>query len=132
MPYVITQRCCNDASCVSVCPVDCIRPTPGEPQFIDAEQLFIDPATCIDCGACAEECPVDAIFTEEDLPVSLGAFADANREYFDEHPIADDPPVPLPQPSKATGPLRVAVVGPAPLRVTRSPSCWTGPTPRSR
>lgn len=33
MPYVITQNCCNDASCVQVCPVDCIHPAPDEPGF---------------------------------------------------------------------------------------------------
>lgn len=29
MPYVITQACCNDASCAAVCPVDCIHPNTG-------------------------------------------------------------------------------------------------------
>ncbi|MEU6565214.1 hypothetical protein, partial [Nocardia nova] len=37
MAYVITQRCCNDASCVPECPVDCIRPTPEQPEFATTE-----------------------------------------------------------------------------------------------
>lgn len=67
MTYVITQPCCNDASCVSVCPVNCIHPTPDESEFMRTEMLFIDPATCIDCGACVEECPVEAILDDESL-----------------------------------------------------------------
>ncbi len=61
MAHVITRPCCNDGSCVSVCPVNCIHPTPDEPEFLTAEQLYIDPETCIDCGACIDECPVEAI-----------------------------------------------------------------------
>ena len=49
------------------CPVDCIHPTPDEPGFDEAEQLYIDPEECIDCDACVEACPVDAI-TSEDCP----------------------------------------------------------------
>ena len=60
MAYVITQRCCNDASCVAECPVECIRPRPGDSGFASAELLHIDPDTCIDCGACVEACPVAA------------------------------------------------------------------------
>lgn len=67
MPDVITRPCCNDASCVSVCPVNCIHPTPADPDFFTAESLYIDPDTCIDCGACVDECPVDAILPEESL-----------------------------------------------------------------
>ena len=61
MPYVVTQACCADASCVVACPVNCIHPAPGEPDFATAEMLYIDPAGCVDCGACATACPVDAI-----------------------------------------------------------------------
>jgi NAD-dependent dihydropyrimidine dehydrogenase PreA subunit len=61
MTYVITQPCIGvkDASCVDVCPVDCIHATE------DDEQFFIDPDECIDCGACEPVCPVNAIFEEE-------------------------------------------------------------------
>ena len=66
MTYIITQNCCKDASCVPVCPVECIRPV-GEPgSFTGTEMLYIDPNVCIDCGACQEECPVDAVYPEDD------------------------------------------------------------------
>ena len=53
MTFAITQSCCNDAHCVSVCPVNCIHPTPEEPDFGQTEMLYVDPRSCIDCGACA-------------------------------------------------------------------------------
>ena len=62
MPYVITEACIDvkDKACVDVCPVDCI--------YEGDEQLYIHPDECIDCGACEPECPVTAIFPEEDVP----------------------------------------------------------------
>ena len=64
MPYVITEACIGtkDRACVDVCPVDCIYEGP--------DQLFIHPDECIDCGACEPECPVTAIFPEEDVPAT--------------------------------------------------------------
>ena len=63
MPYVITEACIGtkDRACVDVCPVDCIYEGP--------DQLYIHPDECIDCGACEPECPVTAIFPEEDVPL---------------------------------------------------------------
>ena len=45
MTYVIAEPCIGekDNSCVEVCPVDCIHPTPDEPDYEEAKQLFIDP-----------------------------------------------------------------------------------------
>ncbi|MFE6922146.1 FAD-dependent oxidoreductase [Nocardia sp. NPDC057663] len=116
MAYVITQRCCNDASCVSDCPVDCIRPRPGEPEFATAEMLYIDPDTCIDCGACADACPVDAVFAEDELPDVLSRFADINAAYFRQHPLmpASDPAAAPLRVPKDLGLLRVAIVGAGP------------------
>ncbi|MGW0180730.1 FAD-dependent oxidoreductase [Nocardia sp. NPDC003345] len=116
MAYVITQRCCNDASCVAECPVDCIRPRPEDPQFATAEMLYIDPDTCIDCGACYEACPVDAIYAEEDLPPYLDGFRAVNAGYFERHPLEPDmsPPAPVQRLAKDLGTLRVAVVGTGP------------------
>ena len=82
MAYAITQACCADASCVSACPVNCIHPTPDEPDFGTTDMLFIDPATCIDCGACADACPVDAAKPDDQLTGSLVAYLERNREYF--------------------------------------------------
>ncbi|MBO0855828.1 MAG: FAD-dependent oxidoreductase [Nocardia sp.] len=116
MAYVITQRCCNDASCVPECPVDCIRPTPEQPEFATTEQLYIDPDTCIDCGACVDACPVEAIFSEDDLTASLARFRDINATYFERHPLeANFDPLATPaRPPKELGTLRVAIVGAGP------------------
>ena len=80
MTYVIAQPCIDvkDKACVEVCPVDCIHPIDGE----GVDQLFIDPDECIDCGACEPECPVEAIFTEEDLPEEWSHFTKINAYYF--------------------------------------------------
>ncbi|MFE3543983.1 FAD-dependent oxidoreductase [Nocardia sp. NPDC059177] len=116
MAYVITQRCCNDASCVTECPVDCIRPTPDQPEFATAEMLHIDPDTCIDCGACVDACPVDAIFSEDDLLASLSRYREINAAYFQRHPLESnfDPLSTPARPPKDLGTLRVAIVGAGP------------------
>ncbi|MFF0698529.1 FAD-dependent oxidoreductase [Streptomyces tendae] len=113
MTFVITQACCNDTSCIAVCPVQCIRPRPGEASFTTAEQLYIDPATCIDCGACAEECPVGAIVHHADLPTRLEEFRGINADYFAEHPLDDVTPPRLTRPRlpRQQPRLRVAIVG---------------------
>ncbi|TNC29109.1 FAD-dependent oxidoreductase [Amycolatopsis alkalitolerans] len=82
MAFAITQTCCNDASCVSVCPVNCIHPAPGEPDFGTTEMLYIDPRTCIDCGACADACPVDAIFPADALTGALEAYSEINAAHY--------------------------------------------------
>jgi len=78
MTYVIAQPCIGtkDASCVEVCPVDCIHSDDAQ------EQYFINPSECIDCGVCAEVCPVEAIFFEDDLPEQWSAFKARNLAYF--------------------------------------------------
>lgn len=116
MTFVITQGCCNDASCIAVCPVQCIRPRPGEPDFKTAEQLYIDPSTCIDCAACLDECPVSAIHADYDLPGHLSDFLQINADYFNGNPIVqEDEPVrarrSLPDGRRH---LRVAIVGSGP------------------
>jgi ferredoxin--NADP+ reductase len=113
MAYVITQNCCKDASCVPVCPVDCIRPVSDAAGFTTTQMLYIDPVTCIDCGACLEECPVDAIHYEDDLPAELEPFKDLNAAYFERHPLPGDQAAPRKQHDKVDT-LRVAVVGSGP------------------
>jgi ferredoxin/flavodoxin---NADP+ reductase len=115
MAYVITQNCCKDASCVRVCPVDCIRPVGGAGEFTGTEMLYIDPETCIDCGACLEEFPVDAIYYDEDLPPELERFRDVNTAYFERHPLEPDSPAQaVPHDGVRLGSLRVAIVGAGP------------------
>ena len=84
MAFAITQTCCSDASCVTVCPVNCIHPTPDEPDFGTTDMLYIDPHTCIDCGACADACPVDAIFPLDQLSGQLRDYAELNAAYYAE------------------------------------------------
>ncbi|MEU9703679.1 FAD-dependent oxidoreductase [Streptomyces sp. NPDC047981] len=126
MTYAITQTCCNDATCVAVCPVNCIRPTPREREFGSTEMLHIDPATCIDCGACADACPVDAIFPVDSLSPAQAGYAAVNAAYFaDRAPLGTEaapgpnfhswgaPAFDRSLPSDFA-PLRVAVVGTGP------------------
>jgi ferredoxin len=84
MAYVINAPCIGvkDSSCVEVCPVDCIHPTPDEPGFEAADQLYIDPEECIDCDACVEACPVDAITPEDMVPPEWHAYIELNAAYY--------------------------------------------------
>ncbi len=68
MAFVITEPCIStcDTACVSVCPVDCI------------------PEECIDCGACEPECPVDAIYDEDDLQEEYEKYTEINANFFEE------------------------------------------------
>ncbi|GAA3567833.1 FAD-dependent oxidoreductase [Kribbella ginsengisoli] len=116
MAYVITGECCSDASCVAVCPMNSIHPLGG------MDGLFVDPRTCIDCGACADACPVGAAKpAEQATPVEV----ELNRSYFESTPALDaldlntwEAPTFSPWTS---GPRRVAVVGagPAGMYATR-------------
>ncbi|MCC6617532.1 MAG: ferredoxin family protein [Chloroflexi bacterium] len=84
MTYVIAEPCIGvkDASCVDVCPVDCIHPAPTEPDFEIMAQLYIDPDECIDCGACEPECPVFAIFAEDAVPDQWVGYTQINADYY--------------------------------------------------
>ena len=88
MAYYITETCIDvkDKACVEVCPVDCIHPIDGNGE----PMLYIDPDECIDCGACEPECPVEAIFAEEDMPEDQGRFVEINTKYFELRDSADE------------------------------------------
>jgi NAD-dependent dihydropyrimidine dehydrogenase PreA subunit len=80
MAYVITEPCVGvkDASCVDVCPVDCIYTT-------DADNMYyIHPDECIDCGACESVCPVSAIFPEDAVPDKWKNYIEINKAYFNK------------------------------------------------
>ncbi|WP_406089715.1 FAD-dependent oxidoreductase [Streptomyces sp. NBC_01013] len=123
MTYAITQTCCSDATCVAVCPVNCIHPTPEEPAFGSTEMLYVDPATCIDCGACADACPVDAIFPVDSLLGAQKEFIGINAAYYADRAQVQaagpnfhawgEPSFPRSLPSDFA-PIRVAVVGTGP------------------
>ena len=114
MTFVITRPCCNDASCVSVCPVNCIHPTPEEPEFRTAEMLYIDPETCIDCGACVDACPVSAIFPDDELADEDEPYLRLNADYYLDHDVEAGEPQLVLRPKLPDGDVHVAVVGAGP------------------
>ena len=74
MTYVVTESCikCKYTDCVDVCPVDCFREGPNF--------LVIDPDECIDCTLCVAECPVEAIYAEDDVPSDQKQYLAINAE----------------------------------------------------
>jgi ferredoxin--NADP+ reductase len=115
--HVIGGGCCNDAACVSACPVNCIHPAPGEPDFATAEMLYIDPVTCIDCGACVDVCPVSAISSDFDLDPADAPFLELNAAWYAKAERATYPSTTFrltPLAVTRPGPLRVALVGTGP------------------
>ena len=74
MTFVVVENCikCKHTDCVEVCPVDCFYEGPNF--------LVIHPDECIDCALCEPECPVDAIFSEDELPDDQQQFIELNAE----------------------------------------------------
>jgi ferredoxin len=89
MAFVVTQPCfgCKYTDCVVVCPTDCFRE--GD------EMLFIDPYDCIDCGACVPECPVEAIYYEDNVPEEWQGFIALNAEMAEKCPPITERKTPL-------------------------------------
>lgn len=81
MTYVVTEKCirCKYTDCVEVCPVDCFHEGPNF--------LVIDPDECIDCTLCVPECPVNAIYAEDDLPDELKNYTELNAELARKWPV---------------------------------------------
>jgi len=89
MTYVVTESCirCKYTDCVDVCPVDCFRE--------GSNFLVIDPDECIDCTLCVAECPVEAIFAEDDVPENQRSFIELNATLSKQWPVIierKDPP----------------------------------------
>lgn len=84
MSFVITQACIGTKAteCEKVCPVDCIHPKEDEEHFEAVEQLYVDPQTCINCGACMAVCPVQAVYPEEDVPGPFRLFIQKNTDFY--------------------------------------------------
>ena len=74
MTHIVSESCikCKHTDCVDVCPVDCFLEGPNF--------LVIDPDECIDCAVCIPECPVNAIFAEEDVPKGEIQFIKINAD----------------------------------------------------
>ena len=90
MTYVVTESCirCKYTDCVDVCPVDCFREGPNF--------LSIDPDEGIDCAVCVPECPVNAIYAEDDVPGDQQAFIQLNVELSRLWPSITKSKAPLP------------------------------------
>jgi NAD-dependent dihydropyrimidine dehydrogenase PreA subunit len=82
MPHVITDACTKDEFCVEACPSDAVHPRKDEANFDEPTQLYVNPADCIDCGACVPVCPTGAIMQQDELPAESAHFADANAAHF--------------------------------------------------
>ncbi len=81
MTFVVTDNCilCKHTDCVEVCPVDCFHEGPNF--------LAIDPDECIDCALCEPECPINAIYAEEDLPKNQQQFLEINDRLAKKWPV---------------------------------------------
>lgn len=81
MTFVVTETCikCKYTDCVEVCPVDCFHEGPNF--------LVIDPDECIDCTLCEPECPVEAIYSEDELPADQEHFLELNAELSQNWPV---------------------------------------------
>ena len=84
MAYIIAEPCIGvkDTACVDACPVECIHPKRDETDFGSSKMHYINPVECIDCGACAPVCPVQAIYAEGDLPGRWERFEQINANYY--------------------------------------------------
>lgn len=89
MAYVVTAPCdgCKYTDCVTVCPCDCFRE--GD------KMLYIDPDECIDCDACRSECPVEAIFHEDEVPAEWSNYIQLNAEMAAKRPPITEKKPPL-------------------------------------
>lgn len=94
MTFVVTESCisCKYTDCVDVCPVDAFREGPNF--------LVIDPAECIDCAVCVPECPVNAIFAEEDVPADQRDFIALNAELSPQWKVITRTKLALPEAEK--------------------------------
>ncbi len=91
MTHVVTDGClrCKYTDCVEVCPVDCFH---EGPQF-----LVIDPDECIDCGVCIAECPVSAIYADDEVPEPMAGFLELNARLSPQWPVIKKRKDPLPE-----------------------------------
>jgi len=81
MTHVVTEACiaCKHTDCVDVCPTDAFR--------AGKNMLVIDPDECIDCAVCVPECPVEAIYAEEDVPPDQQEYLQLNADLAKRWPV---------------------------------------------
>jgi len=89
MTHVVAEPCfaCKYTDSVVVCPVEC---------FYEGDKMvYIHPDECIDCEACVPECPVEAIFHEDNLPAEWKDFKELNAEMSPQLPVITEKKDPL-------------------------------------
>lgn len=91
MTHVVTESCinCRYTDCVDVCPVDCFKKGPNF--------LVIDPDECIDCAVCIPECPVNAIYPDDEVPEEQREFIEINAQLSRNWPVIRRPEPALPE-----------------------------------
>ena len=94
MAYIVSDQCinCKYTDCVEACPVDCFHEGPN--------MVVINPEECIDCNLCVSECPINAIYSEEDLPETQQHMKAINAKYADIWPLIDQKKEPMPDAEK--------------------------------
>ena len=92
MPHIVTGRCvaCRYTDCCTVCPVDCFY------EIEDPPMLVIDPDTCIDCQLCVPECPVHAIYADDEVPEPYQEWIEKNAELWQQGTQISEKKDPLP------------------------------------
>lgn len=97
MAFIVAENCinCKHTDCVEVCPVDCFYEGPNT--------LVIHPDECIDCALCEPECPVDAIFSEDEIPEDQQVFLELNAELAEVWPNITERKDPMPEHEKWNG-----------------------------
>ena len=90
MAFIVGDACvkCKLTDCVEVCPVDCFYEGPN--------MLVINPDECIDCALCEPECPIDAIYSEDEVPEDQIKYIELNAELCMEWPNIVEQKDPLP------------------------------------
>lgn len=91
MAHVVAQPCenCRYTDCVVVCPVECF--------YEGTNMVYIHPDECIDCEACVPECPVEAIFHEDNLPEKWASYKQLNADMAPQSPSITEKKTPLKQ-----------------------------------
>ena len=90
MTYIVTEYCdkCKYTDCVEVCPVEAFHEGP--------DMLYINPDSCIDCDVCVSQCPVDAIYADDQLPKKWDAWVEINADMCEQYPVIYEKKDPLP------------------------------------
>lgn len=103
MTTIVTDNCrrCRFTDCVEVCPVSCFH--------YDDEMLYIDPEVCVDCSACIDTCPVEAIYENEDIPEDKKHWIEINAERSAVLPAIEEKLDPLPGAEARAGVLGFTV-----------------------